>query len=167
MEIFYTSGRFDTDINAQYSTGAMHAINITINLYVSAKAKGDLDTLNNPSATPAEKQAALAAFVMASKQAHLSLNELFRIIYLILMDGNNIDLGLPTGTISDRWIANFTKNAPATQGELFLLTGTFTYNCKAYEDFTGATPVPSISIDTVIDIEDDDVEKTGVEIDSN
>lgn len=163
IQVFYSSGDFPKSAGRQ--TGpAQHNMTFSIGLTVSAPAKVDLSVINNPSSTPAQISAALLALQEGAAVADNLFDELAEIVYQILMDGNNFDLGLPVGSVSKRWVENMRKDTPAPEGALVVLTGVVQYSCNAAEDILGAIGTAGGIISTVVDIDGDDVEKTGVEV---
>jgi hypothetical protein len=160
VQAFYRAGDFPPE-KSSYAAST-HVIQVDIIFYVAEAAEGDLSILNNPASTPAQRATALGQFVMASKKANDSMDDLLSIVYSILTAAENSDLGLPYGTISNLWIDNFRKDDSLEQGDLFVLTGSLRLTCQVSEDFAGETGTAGQTIDTVIDIKDDDVEKTGI-----
>jgi hypothetical protein len=165
VQSYYSSGEFPKSGGRQ--TGSTkHDMSFTIGFTVSAPARLNLTVLNSEAATAGQKAAALAALQEAAYVADTDFDELVEIAYQIIMDARNFDLGLAKGTMSNRWVEALHKDAPEPQGELVVLTGTMTYSCTTSEDVTGDTGVPASGewIDTVIDIDGDDVERTGVSV---
>jgi hypothetical protein len=141
----------------------MHNITMAIDLTVSKAAEGDLSTITNPASTPAQVAAALAVFQEASALADDSLDELIEIVYQIIMDGRNVDLQLPSGTISNRWIDQVRKDDPIPRGEYVILTGSMQLTCGASEAVPGDIGIPGDIYDFTIEQPDDEVQKTGKE----
>lgn len=162
VQSFYSSGNFPKSSGRQ--TGStQHDMTFNIGLTVSAAAEADLNYINNPNATTAQIANGLAAFQEAASKADKSIDELARHVYQILMDALNSDLCFEVGVMSSRWISAIRKDAPTFQGSLVILTGSIEYTCNTVEEITGDTPLEGGTISTIIDIEGDDVEKTGVE----
>lgn len=163
VQCFFSEGAFPK--TAGRMTGpTQHNMTFSIGLTVSAPATADLTTINNPASTSAQISAALLAMQEASSLADESFDELAEIVYQILMDGLNLDLGLSKGGVSNRWVTAIRKDAPAPQGSLVVLTGSVEYTCNAAEQVTGDTGVACEIISTQLDIIDDDVERTGVDV---
>lgn len=161
VQAYYAGGTFPR--GAGRITGPVqHDMTFRLDLTVTASAQGDLATLNNPLATPPEKAAALLALQEAAARADIAMDALVDIVYQVLMDARNVDLQLPVGTISNRWIENFDKNDPVTEGEYVILTGAMQLKCRAEEAVPGDSGTPGEKVyDMDIDLEGDDVEKTG------
>lgn len=144
-----------------------------VELIVSSAAEGDLATIENPASTPVQLQTALANVKAAEDLADTSWDELAGIVYQILMDANNIDFDMSLGTIAGRWLDNFRKDEPSQisiakgilGGKLVLITGSARFTCTLEETILGDAGIAGYIYDNVIDIADDDNEKTGVLVD--
>lgn len=165
VQIYYTLGQFR-------STGGTlrgpksHDMSFNIDLTVSASAKVDLATLENSASTPEQKAVALAGVQEATNEADDLLDELIDLVYQILMDSRNMNLGLAKGTFSNRWITDIKKDTTIDEGGFAVKTAQLIYTCNAKEDVpgeTGTTPATP-TYDTTIDIDGDDTEKTGVTV---
>jgi hypothetical protein len=165
VQLYYSSGDFPKSAGRTSGT-TQHNVMYRVDLTVAEPAKGDVAALNNPASTPAEKAAALLAFQEGSNLADDSLDELYDIVYQILMDARNIDMGLGKGVVSSRWVGSIQKDQPIPNGELVTLTGSMQLTLKTPEIITGDTGTAAGIFDTVIDIDGDDVEKTGVLVDN-
>jgi len=142
-----------------------HKITYRIDLSAAKATELDLKVLNDVSATPEDKADALYAFQEAAELADESFDELVDIVYQVIMDARNIDLGMSPGVVSDRWISQAKKDDPVPAGEYALLTGSMTLTCSVSEEAGGDPGVEgAINMSTVVDIVDDDVEKTGIDV---
>lgn len=167
VQVFYDSGNFPKS-GGSISGPVSHLMTFNIEFTISKSVEGDLSSATNESASAASRSTAILAFQEASKLADDSMDELFDIIYQVLMDARNIDLGLTAGIIADRWIDQFQKDKPIPQGEYVILTGSCQLTCRTSEAVVGDEGTPGAKIyDTVVDIDGDDVEKTGITIDQN
>ena len=68
--------------------------------------------LNNPGSSVVERATALQNIVEASAKADEALDEVWGIIFEILTDARNLYLGMPKGTLSNRWLDSFQKDTP-------------------------------------------------------
>jgi hypothetical protein len=162
VQSYYAAGDFPKSAGRQ--TGpTQHNMVFSIGLTVSAPARLDLAAINNPASSAVQVGAALAALQEAADSADLLLDELAEYVYQILMDGRNFDLGLPVGTVSKRWVNSIRKDTPAPEGALVVLTGTVEFSCNTVEDILGDTGTVGGIVSTVLDIDGDAVERTGVE----
>lgn len=149
VQCYYADGEFPKSSGRQ--TGAtQHNMTFGIGLTVSAPAKCSLSAINTPGATSGQIAAALAAMTEASYNADILIDELYELVYQILMDGRNLDLNLPVGTISNRWITKLQKDDPNNKGDLVVLTGSVTYTCNTSECPAGATGTIANSVSTAI-----------------
>jgi len=163
VEVFFKNENFN--LSRSRLNGPVGAdVIVAIELTVSAEVKVDLSALESEFSTPAEKMAALAGMKEASNEADDSFDELAEIIYQIVMDARNIDLGLPDGDVANRWVGSIDKNDPNPRGELVVLTGSLEFTCKVSEDVPGDTGVPADSVFLQTEIKDDPVQKTAVEV---
>lgn len=163
VTVYFSSGGFPK--SSGRNTGVtQHDITYRIELTVSKAAEADLTTLNDPNSTDTERAAAMIAMEEASFLADASLDELFDIVYQILMDPRNYDFGQPKGKVANRWVDQLQKDDPVPQGELVVITGSALLTMRASEDIVGETGTPGNGIiSTTVDIEGDDVERTGVD----
>jgi hypothetical protein len=163
VQVFYDGGNFPKSGGAQ--TGPQsHDVIIAIELTVARAIRGDLQTIE--SGTVPQKIRALAAMKSASKLAEDSVNDLIDIVYNILMDGRNIDLQLPEGVVSNRWIQTIEKKSISDQGEYVVLSATMNMSLRVSEEPSGdkGVPITTDAFDNTVDIDDDDIEKTGVTV---
>lgn len=161
--VYYASGDFPK------SSGTMqdykHQITFQVIISVSCSASADMSVLNNPGDHTSEEIAdALSALQTGADMADVGWDDVFDAVWNILMDPVNYDLGLQKGVVSDRWLSQARKDDPIPQGSLVTVTGSVTFSMHTVETPAGETPetAESGSMDTVIDIKDDDYQKTGV-----
>jgi hypothetical protein len=172
VSVFYSEGQFPKNKSGPVGP-IQHETIYRIEMFVTKSAEGDLATINNPASTPAELQTALANVKLAEQLADDSFNELVGIIYQILMDARNRYFGMPKGTIADRWLDNIRKDSPLEitsdkgilGGKFITLTGSIDLTCVLDEEILGDSGTAGFIYDNVIDITDDDNEKTGVLVD--
>lgn len=138
-----------------------------IELMVAAPAQGDLRTLSNPNASAAALSMALLALTEGSAVADDSLDELVDLVYQILSDATNKDMGQAEGIVSNTWISTAQKDDPLFEGELVVLTASMFLTLRTVETITGLTATAAGDIqDTTLDIVDDDIERTEVIVNS-
>jgi hypothetical protein len=160
VQVFYGSGQFDKG-NSGMTGPIYHDVSFTVRLMVSAAATGDLTVINNPSSTGPQLAAAIAAFQDASEIADASLDELMDLVYQVLMDADNQDIGTsPTGppyVVANRWVASMRKDDPLNHGEYVALTADIDFQCQAKEELTGLTPTPAAAdaFDVIDEIDSD------------
>lgn len=167
VTVYYSAGTFPK--RSGRNTGAVqHDITYRIEFTVSKSALGNLAIINNPESTPAEITTAIDAIQESAKLADESIDELFEIIYQILMDARNIDMGLSVGTVADRWIDSIQKDEPRPKGDLVVLTGSANLTLRTAEQVTGDPGIPDANIiDGILDIKENVPDITGVLIDNS
>jgi len=164
VRVFYREGEFPKS-GASTHDDVLHHMSFQLELTVAKAVEADLTVIDNPSATPAQLTAAIAASSMAEYLADRSMDELWRLVFLTIMDARNIDLDLPDN-VGTRWLARFQKGEPDPRGQYVYLTAFALFTCQAYEQVSGETGTAGGIFDNVIDLDGDDVEKTGVLVDN-
>ncbi|MEE9499599.1 MAG: hypothetical protein V3V24_09700 [Nitrospinaceae bacterium] len=168
VQVFYDSGDFLKSKAAISGGPTQHEIAYRVELTVAAESKANLAVINDAGATAAEKAAAIEAFQTAAAVADESIDEFFDIVYQILMDSRNEDIGTegPPWKVSSRWVGAMRKDNPLDQGEYVVLTGTIEFTCMTVEEVLGdtGTPAGTGAYDQTTDLEGDDNEKTGVTV---
>lgn len=161
VQVYYSSGEFSTQ-GSPVNGPTQHDATYNIDLRVASPATADLSVINNPVSTPAEIAAAIASMAESAQIANESIDELMDIIYQVIMDARNYDLGQSIGTVANRFIHGTQKDQPVPQGEYVVLTGSIQFRVRTYEEVLGDTGTAGGIYDTTIDIDGDDVEKTGI-----
>ena len=83
------------------------------------------------------------------------------------MDNRNLDLGLPIGTVTNRWVTNIQKDTPPAEGEYVILTASMLLTLRTPEEVTGDPGVTGANfIDTEINYGEDQDDKTGILVDN-
>ncbi len=167
VQVYYSSG--DVPKSGGRLTGPkIHEMTFNLDMTVSASAKADLAVLQNPNSTAGERSTALAGVQTAGNQADDLLDELIEIIFQILYDGRNLNLGLTAGSFGSRWIGKIQKDLTIEDGQFVVKTAQMQYTCKTSEQVpgdVGNTPA-TVTIDTTMDIDGDDDQKTGVTVEN-
>lgn len=162
-QVYYAQGDFPK-ASGSINGPVVHEATYRVELSVAASGLMDLATLNDAGATPAQRATALANAKETVERADESLDELWDIVYQVLMDARNIDMGLSTGAIADRWLDGFKKDAPLAEGQFAVLTGSAILTMRMAEQIegdAGVAPDP-VEMETTLDIHGDDNERTGV-----
>ena len=164
VEVYFKSESFDRG-NGRLNGPTQGDVSIAIELTTSAAAKADLTIFQNPASTEEQLSAALLAMSEASVIADESFDELADAVYQIVMSGVNLDLGLPKGTIANKWISTINKDDPNPRGQLVTLTGSLVFSCRVSEDVPGDDTGKDIAtIDTELGIQEDTIQKTGTSV---
>lgn len=151
VQVFYSKGTFpkaSASIQGPYD----HLAKYDVWLTVSKAAIGDLSVLENPASTEGERAAALAAFELASPLADDSMDELIELVFQIIMQADNIDLGLDVGIVTNRWIGEIEKDQPTPRGRFVSLTALMPIACNMSEVVTGLIPTVGEEIDLELQV---------------
>ena len=164
VQVFFSSSDFPK--NASSLQGPFkHEMSYRIELAVAEDSAVNLAALKDENATDADREKAWKSFVEAGDSADESFDELAGIVFQVIMDARNIDLGLPVGDVSDRWVGQIRKDEPEPTGEYVMLTGAMMLTCSTSEEAEGDPGVTVAAIiDTTVDIDGDDVERGGVTV---
>jgi len=168
IQIFYQRGEF---FNSQNMVGPYdHKMFFRVEMNVAKAAEGDIASIDSAT-DPSQIMAAIGTFQNASRLADDSWDELFEHVFQIIMSPIYLDFKLeptdenPTGfLVSSRKISEIKKESPLSWGEFVLVSGGFDIECRITEDVVGLVGEQLLTISTQVDIVDDDVEKTGVEV---
>lgn len=163
VQVYYREGDFDKK-GGRLTGSTQHDMSFSIEMTVSASAKGDIRALKDPNATPEILAAALDSFATATEIADNLMDELIEIIYQILMDARNYKLGMEKGIVANRWISNASKSDPVDRGEHVVLMAQMRLTCRAAEQVKGILPNDLQFIDTSIEINEDNNNNTGVSV---
>jgi hypothetical protein len=135
VEVYYSAGGFPKS-KGSLTGPVQHDITFRVDMSASKASVVDLAVLNNDLSTPAQKATALSARQEAAKLADDSLDELFDIVYQVLMNAENVDLGL-SFPVYNRWVNNFQKSDPILRGDLVVLTASIMLDCSIDERLDG------------------------------
>lgn len=162
VQVYYSAGEFKK--SAGRKTGPVqHDPTYKIELTVSKGVEVNLSVINDELATAGQKSNAMAEFREGSDAADKSFDELANIVYQIIMDARNIDLGMPKGVLSNRWIERIQKDIPSPHGEYVVLTGSMDLTLRTVEAVSGEEGLGIATVnDVTVDQDGDDVEKAGV-----
>lgn len=155
-------------LTGPFDTETTYAVELT----VSAKAKADLATINNPGSTAEQITAAMVALEIPAGIVDAQFDELLRLVMQILLDGKNVDIGTAKPfPVSGRWIPKWKKDQLKEQGDHVALTGRIFYRCLITEQVGGLVGIPAVApafnIETTNlapDDAGDDQSKQGVKI---
>jgi hypothetical protein len=142
VQVYFSGGQIPKSGGGSLGPVA-HDVTFKLELTAAKASEGDLAPLMNPASTPAQFAAALASFTSAAELADESMDELLEIVFQILMDGRNLDLGLAPGNVANRWIERIDKGEPSPRGELVVVSGSMDLTCRVAEALLGDAGVPS------------------------
>lgn len=165
VAVFFGSGDFPQS-GGSIAGANKHEATFRLEFTATAPSKGDLATLQDDLATAPQLAAALTTFQDAARDVDRIFDQLFSDVYGVIMDARNELFGLSVGAVSSRWIGQINKDNPVPKGEVVMLTGSATLTCVMEETVLGETGTPANEFETIVDIDGDDVEQTGVRVDN-
>jgi hypothetical protein len=162
VRVYYSGGDFPK------SAGSLrgpvdHSLQFTLELLVVEPSEVDLSVLESPTATPAQRVTALAGGRLAADRADDAFDEFAELLFQIIMDARNQDLGLADYTVGSRWIRSVNKRAVEPIGEYVMLAGEMNLIGSVEETVSGVVPVAGEIISGDITIKDDPALNTGAE----
>lgn len=172
--VFFSEGAFPKSGGSPYDP-ARHDMTFEVVLVEATPAKADLSVLNDENASEASKATALRQMAEPSIEANRSMNEFIRIVYQILMDARNEQMGMVPPDdrpnhkmVSNRWVDQISKGDPVPEGEFVVLTASMRLTFTVSEAITGddlpATPEDGAVFDGDIDLDGDDIAAQGVKV---
>ena len=172
VQLFYTRGSFPKS-GASLRGPIRHEMSFRVEMIASKAESVDIAVLESSVATAAQKATALAGLQKAAYLADDSIDDLLSVVFNVLMDNSDLDLG-GTVDVSSRWFESFQKDAPHPRGSLVTITGSSEFTAICYEELSGDEALnvngegviqpTSIIVDVVND--DDDETKTGATVEN-
>ena len=164
VQVYFFSGDFPK--GASKSRGPyQHDVTFRLDFTVAADPQGDIETIKKDGATESEIIAALKTFQNSAAEADRLLDELYAIVFQILMSGVNYYMGLPKYTFANRWVSGFQKDDPVEQGQDLILTGSALLTGRVVEVVESATVTPATEgVLTDISVNEDPEGKAGVQV---
>ena len=138
VSVVYKSGILPTG-TSPHSGPATHTCTFNISLLLSSSAKVNLAVLESDESTAAQRTTALAALQDAKNLSNADLDSFISIIFGVLLDNRNINIGLSQKYVGNRWITKIQKNDPEYFGDCVISTATLEYEIDVEEDFVGDT----------------------------
>ena len=138
--VFYKSGNFAPG-SRPGSGVTQHDMTFQVEMAVAAASSVDLRTLDDPESTNQQRQSALGAFLDAGQHADNLMDDFWNVLWNILQDPLNGDLGLPPGSVADIpgsvRVNDFEKSDVGRDGQYAALVGTFTFKVRCTEKPAG------------------------------
>ena len=150
VAVYFIDDEFD--VNSGSSNGDVQS-NPTFEINLKVSTKGKYTDVNDPD-----------SLVSAEIIADDLMDEFFDIVYQILMDARNIDLGLTIGTISKRFIKNIKKGDILKDGDTVTIIGSMNLTCQTAEAVLGDDGVIGIGVSSDIEMNNDDFASTKIEV---
>lgn len=129
---------------------------VTFQIELKVSEKSTATDLTDPS-----------SIISAEIAADNKIDELFEIVYQVIMDADNLDLGLSAGVINNRYIKTLQKGAPDMEGERVVLVGRADLTLKTSESVGTTTETEGTTIINDFGINDDSIQKTGITVNPN
>jgi len=120
VRAFYSGGTFPEQA---LTTPAMHDIDMTLEMVVTASSETDLGVLSDPTSTDAQRASAMASTTPAALLADDSFDEFASILWNVIMSPGNQWLGMDKYVIGNRWVPSIKKDRLIPHGEVCILTG--------------------------------------------
>jgi hypothetical protein len=158
LQVFVSGGEIPAKSSAKCGP-VVHDVAFSVELLTACASSVDLSVLNDPAATSGEIAAALAASQKAAAIADDDFDEFLDIVFNLLMDNEQQDLGHP-GEVASRWIKSWKKGSPLNRGEHVILPGTIDFSFRVSEEITGCaviTPTPNQAVRVAINASADEV----------
>lgn len=160
VSVIYKNGTFPLD-RAGRQGPATHVCQYDVELFLSQKSAVNLAHLEGEYSA-AQRAAALAATQNVQKLAATNLDSFIAIIFGVLMDNRNIDLGLSRALIGDRWISGIDVHDIEYFGDTAIAMATLKYEVEVQEDFTGDTGDEGSIIDLTLPLNSELTGQTGI-----
>jgi len=172
VSVYYQDG----DFSRGAITRPNHEMTFHIDMMIAADSKVDLLVLEKEFENgEIQKEAyadSLSELKAAENNADAIMDELFNIVYQLIMDKRNQRLGVdrfdpPVNLpISNRMIRKFEKGSTMPKGNLVMLGGQATLTCRADEKLIGAGAVGELNAGAefwhTFEVNEDAVTKAGV-----
>ena len=170
VTVYYSEGDMPKGPGEAYGD-VMHDVAFRVELAVATPAKVDLSVLNDVDATENAKATALLQMLEAGPLADEQMDDLIDIIFQVIMDARNEQLGITSPddqpnkkAVANRWIDQIRKDTPVPEGQFLTLTASMRLTCRIEENITGEDLVDFGNKTFDNDIELDNAEaKQGVE----
>ena len=164
VQVFYSAGDFPK--SASKSRGPyQHDVTFKLEFTVAVASKGDLVTAIDENSTQEQVIAALRTFQNTSSEADRQMDELFALVFQILMSGKNLDMGLPPYTFANRWVSSFQKSDPMEQGQYAILTAAAMLTGRVVEIVPGDEGKEATEgVSATLNINQDPEQKSGIQV---
>jgi hypothetical protein len=162
VQVFYKQGVFPKSAGS-INGPVQHDMVFHIILTVSSASKGNLAALDNPNSTVADLKYALEHLKLAEENADALFDSLARIVFQILMDARNIDLGLEPVRVGGRWVETIVKDEVLIRGALVVQTGALRLTARMPEELLGDSVEHDLEvIDAGLEVEGDSTVQAGI-----
>lgn len=154
VQVFHAGGSFDRS-TGKVTGEQTYVCSAVCRLTVAEPATCDLSVIDDPDSTNEERIQALIENSEAEERADLAIDDLFGMLFDLIMGGDGRDFGTVTNTIqiSDRFGEDFKKELPQKVGSLVTINGYFTITFRVLEIPQGETPKNLESILGSVDLQ--------------
>ena len=165
VQVFYQRSQFPQSASPMRGP-IQHRATYALELSVYTAARGNVTELLEAAETDEDRKAALETFKEAADLADEALDELFDVVFQILMDARNFSFGFTDKprVVGDRWITELSKDDPVPHGAHVLLTGRSTLELSIVEDIEGAETVAGDLIALDILTQEEENARAGVKV---
>ena len=160
VQVFYKQGVFPKSAGS-INGPVQHDMVFHIILTVSSASKGNLAALNDPNSTIPDLKYALSHLRLAEENADELFDSLSRIVYQILMDARNVDLGIQPIRVGSRWVETIIKDEVLIRGALVIQSGALRLTARMPEELSGDSGEMIEVIDDGIEIDGDPTVQAG------
>lgn len=129
-----------------------HQASYRVALYVSSGSIADIQEITNAENTNGQRQTSLSVTIPGHKIIDDSIDELFEIVFQVILDREDTDLGLGSEAFDKLIISQYQKDDPFEMGGKACISASFQIQAKLNEEITGADPIAGESINTLTDI---------------
>jgi hypothetical protein len=163
VQCYYLRSSFPKNKGSEHGP-VTNEVTYQVDITVNSEAKADVSVIDDPLKTDAEKGRAIENAVESGLLADSLLNKVIAYVYDVLMATKNFHFGLSESQspIGSRWVQRVEKDRPRDGGEQITLSASVEFIVSMAEDIPGEVGKSLVNIDNTIDIEGDNVEKTGV-----
>jgi hypothetical protein len=169
--VYYKAGSFPSGRSALQGPFS-HDATFGIELGAGYDARGDLPQIDTSGLTDTQRAIAIAAFQSPEFLVNKSIDELWGLVFQIIMDARNLNLGINKNIfrVSNRRLDNFEKQE-IQKGNIVSLTAVADFTCRLSEPALGDTGTdvsePLFDVDVqsyVVDSTTPDEAKAGVKV---
>lgn len=163
VTVYYSSGEFPKSSGVEAGGPVDHDMSFQVELTITQPSKGDISSLTTGS-TAAQRLTALTGFKDACRLADRELDDFVSVIWNLIMDSRNRDLGY-SQKLGSRWIGSFQKGEPIDMQKFVTISGVLTLTAMVDELPQGDPGVTGEDIAVTVDINEDTVQATGLKFD--
>ena len=160
---YYSNGDFPKSSGVEAGGPIDHDMSFQVELTVTQPAKGDASSLTSAS-TAAQRLSALTGFKDACRLADRELDDFYSVIWNLIMDSRNRDLGY-SENLGSRWIGSFQKGEPIDMQKFVTISGVLSLTAMIDEIPAGDPGLTGEDVAVNFGINEDPVQATGLKFD--